>query len=284
MISTQYRGWLIGLIVLTYILMVWGALVRGSGSGLGCPDWPLCYGQFIPPFRTDVLIEYTHRLLASLVGIWTLGFSVVVWLHKESRCKLGGWALAAIFLLMTQALLGGVTVESELKPYFVAIHLGVGLIFLSLLVRMLYGLYYEIQQPSGKQNDWFVLAVITLVILFLQIVLGGMVAGSHAGLACPDFPTCLGSWWPLLKGNVGLHYTHRLGAYLVLVLITVLAFGARKKVKTWPVFFFVVLQIVLGVGNVMMQLPLMMRIAHNGIAVLLFVNLLVITYELRRVS
>lgn len=279
------------LVFFTYLLIVWGAVVRATGSGLGCPDWPLCHGQIIPPFRADVLIEYTHRLLATLVGLGTLIFAIFVWSQKELRSVLGNLCTAAVGLLVLQVALGGVTVRTELHSHIVATHLAVALIFLAVLFYMWLRVRGDWDRSAARAQPrtvWYHLSHITLLILFFQIVLGGLVAATNAGLACPDFPTCLGSWWPALHGNVALHFFHRLGGFLVFFLIVGLTVSFRifKKRKCpfvlRSLFILVSLQILLGVGTVMMHLPTAMRIAHNAVAVLLFLMLIMATYELRR--
>jgi len=277
------------LVALTYLLIVWGAVVRSSGSGLGCPDWPLCHGQIIPPFRKDVLIEYTHRLLASLVGFLTLGFAILVWLKKELRILIGKWCGVALALLFVQVGLGGVTVKTELHPYVVATHLGVALVFLAvifymtLLVRSWTSAHQHIS-TSVQKSIWYRLSHYTLTVLFLQMILGSLVAASNAGLACPDFPTCQGAWIPQLTGLVGLHFLHRVGALLVLFMVCLLVVGKWGRGAVRFIFLLAVFQILLGIGNVLWGLPLWMRITHLGVAVLLFLALMVSTYELRRES
>lgn len=279
------------LVLLTYLLIVWGAVVRATGSGLGCPDWPLCHGQIIPPFRADVLIEYTHRLLAMLVGLGTLAFAIFVWSRKELRSVLGNWCATMMGLLVLQVALGGVTVRTELRSHIVATHLAVALIFLAALFYMWLRMRGDFDRSAARAQPrtvWYHLSHATLLILFFQILLGGLVAASNAGLACPDFPTCLGSWWPALHGNVALHFLHRLGGYLVFLMIVLLTVGFRiLKGRKCPfvlraLFILVSIQLLLGIGSVAMHLPTAMRIAHNAVAIFLFLVLMTATYELRR--
>ncbi|MDO8493885.1 MAG: COX15/CtaA family protein [Deltaproteobacteria bacterium] len=270
------------LLFLTFVLICWGAVVRSTGSGLGCPDWPLCHGQWIPPFDTATLIEYTHRLLASLVGFVTLGVCIAVWSNKEYRSMFGKRAALILVLLLFQAVLGGITVETGLQPPIVTTHLAVGLIFIGLLYFFYLRLKVGGEKKNAPKNFWYHFSHIAGTLLFLQILLGGMVASSHAGLACPDFPKCQGLWWPGFEGLVGLQFAHRLGAFVVITMSFITA------IKRWPspvarnLFLLGVLQILLGIGNVFMGLPLWMRVAHLGVAVLLFLGFIRSTYELRR--
>lgn len=270
------------LIVLTFLLILWGSVVRGTGSGLGCPDWPLCHGQWIPPFEKAVLIEYFHRLLASVVGFWTLGTCIAIWKNSEWRRQLGKWAGLLLILLLVQVILGAITVRTELTPHIVTTHLGIGLLFLGLIFYM----KLLIEKGGTKQgiprSAKYHLAHTTLFLLFLQILLGGLVASSQAGLACPDFPTCQGVWWPGLHGLVGLHFMHRLGAMVVSGMVLSVVFLGRGQSCTRCLLWFLLIQLSLGIGSIQMGLPLPMRVAHLGVAVLLYLGLIRSTYELRR--
>lgn len=275
---------LIFLTLLTFVLIVWGAVVRSSGSGLGCPDWPLCHGQIIPPFRKDVLIEYFHRLLASVVGITTLVTAVIVWKNRTLRKEWGVWMGVVFALLIFQAVLGGIAVKTELHPHVVATHMGVALIFLAMVFYMGLRFWQPIDRSHFPKTGGYRLSHYTLTILFLQIILGSLVAASNAGLACPDFPTCQGVWLPALQGNVALHFFHRVGALIICVLALALQLGARHLTVVRAIFGLTLLQILLGIGTVFMGLPFWMRVAHNAVAVLLFLALMRSTYELRRYS
>ena len=122
--------------VFTFILMVWGGVVRSAGAGLACPDWPLCHGRFLPPIRVDIVLEMTHRLLAGVVVFLTLALLVLIVKNKNLKEKYLKFIVSAFVLLIAQAVLGGVTVLAGTPHYFVTLHLGVALIFFSLLLSM----------------------------------------------------------------------------------------------------------------------------------------------------
>jgi heme A synthase len=117
-----------------YGLVIMGGVVRVTGSGLGCPDWPLCHGQVIPPLEKPVLIEYSHRLAASAGGFLVVGLAVATWLTQRRSTVMVAAAGAAVVLLVFQALLGGITVVNELPPNIVTAHLAIALVLLSLLL------------------------------------------------------------------------------------------------------------------------------------------------------
>ncbi|MBI4366029.1 MAG: COX15/CtaA family protein [Deltaproteobacteria bacterium] len=254
------------LIGLTYLLIVWGGLVRRSGSGLGCPDWPLCHGQLIPPMDPATWIEYLHRLLASSVGLFVLGVMIAIWRSAAWRRRLGGQALWLFFLLLAQAGLGGITVKTELAGWVVAAHLGLALIFFGLLLRMT---ARAMDRPLLPRWGWLA----SLAVL-CQFLLGGLVSGYQAGLACPDFPTCQGAWWPPFQGLVALQMLHRLGAVLVTIVLGLYAVWCLRQGHCRPLgvllFFLLVLQLALGIGNVLLGLPLIVDVAHLAVGTALF--------------
>src|SRR3989338_438350 len=282
-------------IFLTFVLFIWGAIVRTQGAGLACPDWPLCHGKLIPPFEIPILLEWGHRLLASCVGFLTIGICVVILKSKEYRARLGRLSVITLFLLVLQVILGAIVVKFLLKPWLVALHLSVALLFLILLMTMFFelsGIGYDglaWQTRSGFSRWQFSLAA-WRDLVFIQIVLGGYVGASHAGLACPDFPTCLGEWIPPLSSElVAIHFFHRLIAYLLLVWIGISYIVASKTIST-PQFQnalaallgLVIFQIVLGVTNVLASLPTIIRVAHLGVSTMILAMAVVIHYKVRR--
>ncbi|MFV1961167.1 MAG: heme A synthase, partial [Acidimicrobiia bacterium] len=125
--------------VATYVLVVMGAVVRVSGSGLGCPDWPTCYGSWIPPLESTALIEYSHRSLAAVVGVLVLWLVVASWRKRSSEPVQFGLSLAALAVLLVQAWLGRAVVLGELHPNMVTVHLGTAMLLLALLIAVWLG-------------------------------------------------------------------------------------------------------------------------------------------------
>ena len=288
---TPLASLLITTLVLLFILVVWGGVVRLSGSGLAIPDWPLAEGKLLPRPHPNVLIEYTHRALAGTVGLLTAVVALLIFRSPVWRPRLGGWMAAALLVLGLQVFIGGRVVLEELPIDRVVTHLILAFIFFALLL----GITLRVQDgPEGRPradvgparglSRWAGLA--SLLVLG-QVALGGWVSSSGAALACPDFPTCHGSWLPRMEGLIGIHYAHRLGAYLVtLVILALLVRSVSVPLSSKSRWILRIsgillgLQFTLGVGNVLLRLPLPVSAAHLGTALILFGSLRIANHEL----
>ena len=275
--ATATAGLMFGLIVV-------GSIVRTTGSGLSCPDWPLCRGHLIPPMQFNVLMEWLHRLVALCVGVLLLGTSLTVLGARATRGRLGGFALLALALYVAQALLGALTVWKLLDPAVVSGHLAVGLLLFSTLVTLAVRARIESGAAIRVRADApaGLLGVATLL-TYLQAVLGGMVSTNHASLACPDWPTCNGAWFPPLTGLVGLQVAHRFGAYVLASVLLAVAVRTRhdadpviRTIGRWTGAL-VLAQVVIGVTNVLLGIPVWVSALHLGNAAAILALLLVAT-------
>ena len=276
--------------LLVYALIVIGSVVRTTGSGLACPDWPLCQGRWIPPFQLNVMIEWTHRLVALLVSLSLAALSVLTFAHAALRRRLGGLVVLALILLAMQILLGALTVWKLLDPSVVSGHLAVALLIFATLVAYARTARQASEtvaipaaaRPAGLMPVFAGATALT----YLQSLLGGMVSTHHAGLACPDWPTCFGEWFPPLQGLVGLQMAHRFGAYVLTALVLAAAASARsapdRRVRAaGPLALGLVLvQVVLGVSNVYLGAPVWLSAAHLATATALLGVLLAATMRI----
>src|SRR5262245_12304388 len=272
-----------------FALIVVGSIVRTTGSGLACPDWPLCHGRLIPPLQFNILVEWFHRLLALVVGVGLLSTATWTWTHADTRARLGGLASTSIGLYLSQALLGALTVWKLLDPNVVSGHLAVGLLLFATLLTL--GLSAR-QATRGAQRSperpagLLPLFTIATGAIWAQAVLGGVVSTNHASLACPDWPTCNGRWLPELSGLVGLQMAHRYGAYLLIALLAwVAARAGRAEDMTTrnlgrTMFLLVLAQGVIGVANVLLGIPVWVSALHLGNAALMLALALVGTFRL----
>src|SRR3954471_14051841 len=225
----------------TYLLIVFGAIVRVTGSGLGCPDWPTCHGQLVPPLETAAIIEYTHRLLGALVSPLILATTVGAWLVRRRQRAVLLPALALPVLLVIQILLGAVVVWLELPAMAVLVHLGFAMAILGLLVwiAVAAGPLPRARPPSAAAGararrliGW---AHATTTLAFLLVLVGAYVRATGAGYACVGFPGCNGEALPFGANRlVDLHLFHRLLAYTVAALAAVVLWQAWRTWRWLP--------------------------------------------------
>jgi heme A synthase len=278
---TWFQRLLIVTIAATFVLVVIGGTVRATESGLGCPDWPMCHGELIPPAEKHTLIEFSHRTAASVVGVLFLGVTFFTF-KTERRNTLVFWlAFAAGLVLVAQIILGGVTVKKELPAEIVAAHLGTAMAFIGLL---LVTLSISLMRARGRSatagppdSPFATLACASAGVAFLTLVLGSYISGTDASLACSGWPLCNGSVVPGGDSAVGLHFLHRLiaGALGVLLLATAyLGLDERRP----PALLGVVLaacalylvQVFVGAANIWTELADGVVVAHLSLAALLW--------------
>ncbi len=277
---------------LMFGLVVIGSVVRTTGSGLACPDWPLCHGRLIPPLQFNVLIEWTHRLVALLVS--GLLFATVGWVlaHRVTRTRLGGLAVLAIGLLALQVLLGALTVWRLLSPLVVSSHLAVALLLFATLWRLALTARAEtgtqVEPRAERAPGLLPLVTLATLLVYAQAVLGGAVSTSGASLACPDWPTCNGEWLPALSGLAGLQVMHRITAYVVVLVMVGLAIATRGASDPLVrgggrlALGLTLLQVVLGVSNVLMRVPVWLSALHLANAAAILVCLVTLLTRLQR--
>ncbi|HSJ98634.1 MAG TPA: COX15/CtaA family protein [Myxococcota bacterium] len=266
------RGFTV-LLGLTFAQIVIGALVRVHDAGLACPDWPRCFGVWLPQFDFEVAWEVGHRYYASGLAALFVALAVATWrsagLGPGVRRLLG----AAAALLAAQVVLGGLTVLLQLHVSTVTAHLLFGNAFAAVLLWIVLALREAAAPrlrpalPTGLRRA--VWAVAALVVL--QVGLGGLVASSYAGMACPEWPTCNGGvWFPSWEGAVGLHLAHRTNAYLLILALGAVAGSAgRHAGLARPLrlaFGLALLQAGIGVANVKLGLPVEITGLHSAVS------------------
>ena len=192
--SQRFRQILSWTTLFCFELIVLGSLVRTTDSGLACPDWPMCFGVLVPAMNMQIFLEWFHRLSALILGGLLLSALVMVARNPELRRTMLYPLWAAGLLFLSQCILGGLTVLELLDPTIVSAHLAnATLLFAVLLWALVLSKPPRGTPASPRVSVPF--ALMTLLV-FAQILLGGAVATNHASLVCPDFPTCLGRWFP----------------------------------------------------------------------------------------
>jgi cytochrome c oxidase assembly protein subunit 15 len=290
-------------LVLAFIVVVVGAYVRLSDAGLGCPDWPLCYGKVIPSEMPDAhpvqkqWKEMGHRFLAGTLGILLLALAAMSFKIGKGR----GLAAGIVALVLLQATLGMWTVTMLLKPAIVTAHLLGGMTILALLGW--YALEQQRHSPAPEARALRAGAAVALAALAVQIALGGWVSSNYAALACLDLPLCRGQVMPpmdfanafhvvrelgqtadgaLLSNEAltAIHWTHRMFALVVSGIVLYAALRALSILRTVAiaVMVLVLLQLSIGVANVAFGLPLPLAAAHNAGAAALLLALVVLNF------
>jgi heme o synthase len=288
---TRFARLAIAASIATYVLIVAGGLVRATGSGLGCPDWPLCFGDWVPPADLNAWIEHTHRLIAA-VAVGPLVGAVAVITVFSSRRRDRPMLVAAVAagaLVVIQAVLGGQVVIQQLRAELVTAHLGMALTVLALTIliadRASAGPF-----PARAGGGNLQLIGVTAAAVFAEMLLGSWVTGSRSGLAYADFPLMNGSLLPAVTQlSQGVQLAHRALAVVVLVLVAWTAWGVRRDMQA-PLTSrlaglavgLVVLQVALGAANVWSRLSALFVVPHLAMGALLWATLVWLWLSVRR--
>ncbi len=285
--------------VCVFLLLIAGALVTSTQSGLAVPDWPLSYGKVMPPMVGGILFEHGHRLVAAAVST-LVGLEMAMLFFFERRRTVKALGAAAFAAILLQALLGGLTVLFLLPPAVSSAHAALAEIVFALtaVVALMCSKTWadlsarpsplpleenlRISLKSEEARSAFRWTVAATAAVYVQIVLGAAVRHTGAGLAVPDFPTFFGSWLPaaedLARPGVPLHLAHRLGAILV-VLVVARAATELAKVRT-PLFAtvgagwagLVCLQAILGATSIWSGKAVPLTVAHLAVGALCWVT------------
>jgi cytochrome c oxidase assembly protein subunit 15 len=313
------------LTLLTLVVVLLGAYTRLKDAGLGCPDWPGCYGEWVVPSqvlsdnphanspleKNKAWLEMIHRYAAGTLGLLIFAFTAMTWVKSSLHSFRTLASLIALFVVL-QALLGMWTVTWLLHPTIVMLHLLGGLLILSCVwLLQLSAQSSPHEYTVGNIPALYYATVIGLLLLICQIALGGWVSANYAALVCGvDFPLCQGKWIPPLyitqafsfwmpidqnfEGGVlnhplriTIHMIHRIGAVVVtfywLILSIILLQRHLHLKKIILVFWFLLItQITLGIINVMALLPTWSAVSHNGVAALLLLAAVTLTYKMHQ--
>lgn len=231
-----FRGLTLVTAISAFALVVIGGIVRVTGSGLGCPDWPLCHGGVLPPWETLAIIEYSHRIVASLiVGPLVVAVVAVAWISFRRERWVVIPATFTLLLLFGQAILGGVTVKTELPGAIVTGHLALGEALLACLILIAVVAYRGPLRlfgngSSGNAPRFFPLLIIAAAVgIYGILISGSIVTATNSTAGCLDWPLCNGDFFPDQR-QAGIHMGHRLLVTIVGVFVLfVLRLGIRQK-------------------------------------------------------
>ncbi len=315
-------------ILLTFVVIMLGAYTRLKDACLGCPDWPGCYGYLtVPKTSSDLLqasvkfpeipfesnkawTEMVHRYVAGTLGL--LIFVLALFSFRKSPIS----SVAIVALVIFQALLGMWTVTLKLLPIVVMGHLMGGMAILAFLTWMTLRLKSPpaplFQRREKNKEILKTFAIIGLIILVIQIALGGWVSSNYAALICTDFPTCQNQWLPQMDlkhafefwapvgpnyqgglletpARVAIQVIHRLGALITFAYLAILSIWLIMRTTSHclrklaiGILMVLSLQVILGILNVLLLLPIGLAVAHNGVAALLLFLVTALNYALSR--
>jgi cytochrome c oxidase assembly protein subunit 15 len=311
-------------------VIILGAFTRLVDAGLGCPDWPGCYGHVLWPDSHDEISaanqaypdapveldktwpEMVHRYLATSLGLFTIVIAVLAVRNRQQGhpVKLPIFLLAFIIL---QGMFGMWTVTLKLWPQVVTAHLMGGFTTFSLLWLLRLRLSNDHWQLNPGELAWSkavrLLAIVSFIVVILQIALGGWLTSNYADVACPDLPTCQNEWLPAmdfatgfnltqhigpnyLGGNldnearIAIHFSHRVGAIITTIAVLLLSFSMLRQQNSRIVNLAKVLvavlclQVVLGLSNVYFNFPISVAVAHNIIGATLLITMVTVLYRL----
>ena len=256
-----------------YLQISLGGLVRVSGSGLGCPDWPTCHGKLYPPLTFHGIVEYSHRLNGSIFGLLVIAVVVAgFWLGRERMRGLRWLALATLLTVVAEGLLGWQVVANLLAPALVMIHLAVALVILALMVAI-----YVLSAPPPARGAGPVfgrLASVTAALAFVLMLTGSAVVATSADLVCKAWPLCGGGFGLDFSGVAGYDVVHRLAAGLVgalMVYVAVVALRLHRAVPgvvplAWATLVLLAAQVALGAGVAVTDEVAVLQGAHLVVA------------------
>jgi cytochrome c oxidase assembly protein subunit 15 len=313
--------------IIAFCVIVLGAYVRLSHAGLGCPDWPGCYGKLTWPVEAHEVSsanlafperpvethkawkEMVHRYLAGTLVLLVLAINVLAWRGGNQSIRFRYLAGLLLVVILFQAALGMWTVTLKLKPIVVMGHLMGGIATFGLLLWLAF--------PGGRRDSAAArhtmqkmrpLITVAALVLVVQFMLGGWTSANYSALACPDFPTCQGEWWPEsnfsegfvlwreigvdyeggvldLQSRVAIQLAHRIGALVTFLVIgTLSVMLIRQGATRGPGILLAALlltQVTLGILNIVLYLPLPNAVAHNAVGALLAAMMIWLLYRSR---
>lgn len=271
---------------LAFALAVLGSWVRINGAGMTCPDWPLCRGELVPALVGGVVLEWTHRLVALTVGVAILAAFVCGWRVRREIAGVAPTLVALVAIFVLQVAVGGITIHDANSPPSVVLHWAVAMLLLATLVVLAMLAFAAPRAGTGTPAIRGGLPLVPLALAaalaYVTMGIGSFVSSSGAGLACATFPSCEGTLFGTTEPEAA-QMLHRLAAGLfVLAALGAAGFAARSgmpRVRGWAFAgtALALVQIGLGIGNVLLRMPTPLREAHAANAVVTFLALVVAT-------
>lgn len=270
----------IATVILGYILILIGGVVRIEGAGMGCgDDWPICNGKVIPTFNYLTAIEYIHRVVAGLVLLLTTGLTIVAW-KTTPPTDVRRWLSATAFVLvLLQAGLGAITVFAELDPRAVTAHLGMAQAYFAIVIVIALSGSQTVRRGTVHGSTAIARsAVVACGTTFVLLLTGAYTASSGAAWACPTWPLCGDKYVPTGWSLIDIHVLHRwlvVLAFAAIVWLVVTAIrdagiGAPLTLVALAALGFTLIETLVGAANIWLELADWVRISHLGVATLVW--------------
>ena len=283
-VQTLFRVVVVAAILSAFFQVTLGGVVRVTDSGLGCPDWPLCHGQIIPPFDTATLIEYSHRLSGSVLGLLVIATTAIAWMRFRTNRMVWHMSVSALVLVIVAGILGGITVLTELAWQYRLLHLAIAEILIAcLIVAAIAGWNPYSPAPhanSEQAGSLKPLIIASIVGAFVLILSGSYMVGEGYGTSCATWPLCRGSLLP--EGwAYTVHMGHRYIAAIVGIIIVWTAWRAwasapahsPTRVAAASLAATFALQIVVGAFVIWTGFAADLKATHLSLATLVWVGL-----------
>ena len=270
---TRFQRLAVATTTATFLLIAVGGLVRATDSGLGCPDWPRCFGKLTPPPNLHAWIEHSHRLVAAVVIVLVALTAVLAWRTRQPRAV--RWAtIGAVAMVVAQAVLGAIVVWAKLEAESVTLHLATALALVALLEFVAFRSRWPAGRRAGRSRRFVRLAMVGAGLTYAQMLVGSTVTGHDAGLAFPIHVLVP----DLSLTATQLQFAHRILAILVGLAVVAVYLRARRTQRAHPTVTrlagyaagLVVVQIALGIANVANRLSALTVVPHLAVGSLLW--------------
>jgi heme A synthase len=272
--------------ILSFALVVWGAVVRVNGAGMTCPDWPRCQGVWLPALDNVTVFEWSHRLGAIVVTVIIALTFIMAWRCRTELPTALRAAWVGMGLIVAQIIAGWLTIKFQNNPPSVALHLVVG--FLTFITLLIIAVIARSGPPPPRRTqtrEFARLVLVCTVIAFVAVFAAGYMSAANDGIACLGFPLCNG-FTGAITPDQQVHMAHRFAAYATIAAVLIAAGVAmttqreRKDIimTSWLAVGLVVLQGILGALTVITRLDPILRVMHEANGALLTGTLAVLTY------
>lgn len=272
---SRYQGLAVVTVIATLLVVAVGSAVRTTGSGLGCPDWPLCHGQLLPPLEREAIFEWSHRTVAAIAGLLIIVLAAWTLLARRDDRPQVLLAIASLPLLAMQAFLGRRAVLEELPAGTVALHMLLALALVSILAVMAAHAWLGPRRRRIETSEYRAFRRLSLAVasvVLLVIAVGTYTVATHAGFGCIGWPDCPQARVPFIDGGrlQHIHWLHRLTVLGGLAAVALLAYQVREIREAHPplrqasivLLGLYVAQVLVGAGNIWSDFAEIVRIIH----------------------